>query len=299
MRLFVSLGSSSVNEIKFDRGPIYVGRQIGSQVFLPDKAVSRQHAVFYTTANGDWIVEDLGSSNKTYLNNQAIHKAELKHNDLIRIADFNIRVSLDEDEDQDRRMHLEETLVGEETIRRELHTVDRKIDAADAPPIRFPTKRIHHFHDAVATLGAQKNLDNLYKSVVDVLFKQFGALNTWVALRSRPGGAMDIQSGRKITTEHIERVDLAVPKSLDDASEKNLYLLIHQLPRQITARGIRSVMICPVMLHKDCFGVMYIENSTEHSHYSLPDLDYLMVLSVYVAYLVNKLKNKQPLASQE
>ncbi len=290
MRLFVSLGSSSVNEIKFDRGPVYVGRQIGSQVYLPDKAVSRQHAVFYTTTNGDWIVEDLGSSNKTYLNNQAIHKTELKHNDLIRIADFNIRVSLEEDEDQDRRMHLEETLVGEYTIRRELHTVDRKIDAADAPHIRFPAKRIHNYHYAIATLGAQKTLDNLYKSVVDLLFKQFGALNTWVALRSQPSGAMDIQGGRKITTEQIERVDLALPKSLADASEKNLYRLIHQLPRQISSRGIRSVMVCPVILGKNCFGVIYIENSTEHTHYSLPDLDYLIILSVYVAYLASRAK---------
>lgn len=290
MRLYVSLGSSSVNELVFDRGPVYVGRQMGSQVFLPDKAVSRQHAVFYTTKDGDWILEDLGSSNKTYLNNQAVHKAELKHNDTIQIADFSIRVKLDDDEDQDRRLIMEETLVGEDHIRRELHTVDRKIDASDAPPIRFPAKRIHHYHDAITTLGSQKTLDGLYKSVVDILFRQFSALNVWVSLRTQPSGPMDIQGGRKITTEHIERVDLAVPKSLSEAAETNLYLLIHQLPRQISSRGIRSVLICPVMLRKDCFGIIYIENSTEHAHYSLPDLDYLTVISGFVAYLVAKIK---------
>jgi pSer/pThr/pTyr-binding forkhead associated (FHA) protein len=64
MRLFVSLGGSSVNELRFDRGPIYIGRQTGSQVFLPDAAVSRQHAVIYTTRDGSWIVEDLGSATK-------------------------------------------------------------------------------------------------------------------------------------------------------------------------------------------------------------------------------------------
>ncbi len=290
MRLFVSLGSSSVNELKFDRGPIYVGRQMGSQVFLPDKAVSRQHAVFYTTKDGDWILEDLGSSNKTYLNDQAIHKAELKHNDTIRIADFTIRVSLEDDEDQDRRMNLEDTLIGEDHIRRELHTVDRKVDASDAPPIRFPAKRMHHFHEAVETFGGQKTLDDLYKGLMDILFRQFSALNVWVALRHESSGPMDIQGGRKITTEHIERVDLAVPKSLSDAAEKNMYLLIHQLPRQITARGIRSVMICPVMLHKDSYGIIYIENSTEHAHYGLQDLDYLMIISVLVAFMVRKIK---------
>jgi pSer/pThr/pTyr-binding forkhead associated (FHA) protein len=290
MRLFVSLGSSSVNELKFDRGPIYVGRQMGSQVFLPDKAVSRQHAVFYTTKDGDWIVEDLGSSNKTYLNDQAIHKAELKHNDSIRIADFSIRVSLEDDEDQEKRMILDDTLTGESQIRRELHTVDRKIDAADAPPIRFPPKRIHNLHDAFVALGASKTLDELYRTLTDILFRQFSALNAWVSLRKEPSGPMDIQGGRKITTEHVDRVDLAVPKSLADASDKNLYLLIHQLPRQITTRGIRSVMICPIMLEKDCYGIIYIENSTEHPHYSLPDLDYLMIVSIFAAYMIRKIK---------
>lgn len=290
MRLFVSLGSSSVNELKFDRGPIYVGRQMGSQVFLPDKSVSRQHAVFYTTKDGEWIIEDLGSSNKTYLNDQAIHKAEIKHNDAIRIADFSIRVSLEDDEDSDKRMVLDDTLVGESQIRRELHTVDRKIDAADAPPIRFPPKRIHQLHESVDTLGAQKKLDGLFKALNDLLFRQFSALNVWVSLRLEPSGPMDIQGGRKITTEQIERVDLAIPKSLADAIEKNQYLLVHQLPRQITNRGIRSVMICPIMLQQECYGILYVENSTEHPHYSLPDLDYLMVVSIFAGYMIRKVK---------
>jgi pSer/pThr/pTyr-binding forkhead associated (FHA) protein len=290
MRLFVSLGSSSVNELKFDQGPVYVGRQMGSQVFLPDKAVSRQHSVFYTTKDGDWIIEDLGSANKTYLNDQAVHKAELKHNDIIRVADFSIRVSLEDDEDQDKRTNMEDTLTGENQIRRDLHTVDRKVDAADAPPIRFPAKLIRKYHDAIVSLGDQKTFDALYRGLTDVLFRQFNAMNVWIALRAQPSGPMDIQGGRKITTETVERVDLAVPKSLGEAMEKNHCLLIHQLPRQITTRGIRSVLICPIMLGNDSYGIIYIENSTEHPHYSLPDLDYLMIISIFAAYKITKIK---------
>jgi GAF domain-containing protein len=72
--------------------------------------------------------------------------------------------------------------------------------------------------------------------------------------------------------------------------ENNHYLLIHQLPRQITTRGIRSVLICPIMLGNDSYGIIYIENSTEHPHYSLPDLDYLMVISIFAAYKITKIK---------
>ena len=290
MRLFISLGESSVNELKFDRGPIYIGRQMGCQVFLPDKAVSRQHAVFYTTKDGAWIIEDLGSSNKTYLNSQAIHKTELKHNDVIRVADFLIRVSLEDDEDQARKMEMEDTLIGtDHAIRRELHTVERNLDAGDAPPVKFPAKQMKHYHEALHAICEQKSLDKLYQSTMDILFRQFKAMDIWMAFRKNPSGPMDIQKGRKLTTEHVERQELAIPASLAEAMEKSKYLLVHQLPRQISNRGIRSVIIAPIMVGKENHGVVYIENSKEHAHYSLQDLDYLILLTTNIGYMITKL----------
>jgi GAF domain-containing protein len=61
------------------------------------------------------------------------------------------------------------------------------------------------------------------------------------------------------------------------------------MPRQIANRGIRSVIIAPIMVGKDNYGIIYIENSKEHSHYSLPDLDYLILLSINIGYRITKL----------
>jgi hypothetical protein len=289
VRLFISLGESSVNELKFDQGPVYVGRQMGNQVFLPDKSVSRQHAVFYTTKDGSWVVEDLGSSNKTYLNSHPIHKSELKHNDVVRVADFLIRVSLEAEEDQNRRSELEDTLTGERTVSRDLHTVERKMDALDAPPVKFAAKRVKNYHEAISLLCKQKSLDALYKNLMDLLFRQFAAKHVWLSVRKNPSGPMDIEGGRQLTTEHLDRTDLALPASLAEAVAGNKYLLVHQLPKQVTVRGIRSVMIAPISTEKNVHGVIYLANSTEHPHYSLAELDYLVLLSINVAYYIEKL----------
>lgn len=289
MRLFVSLGQSSVNELKFDRGPIYVGRQMGSQVFLPDKSVSRQHAVFYTTKDGIWVIEDLGSSNKTHVNSRVIHKTELNHNDVVRIADFLIRVSLEEDEDHERRTEMEDTIMGEHHIHRDLHTVERNLEALDAPPFKFPPKRIKHYHKMLAVISKQQNMESLYKSVRDVLFRQFNAKNIWMAFRKNPTGPMDIEDGRMLSTEHIKRLDLALPASLDESARENKYLLIHQLPRQILSRGIRSVIIAPITVGKENHGVIYIANSTDHPHYNLADMDYLILIAINLGYRISML----------
>ena len=292
MRLYISLGESSVNELKFDSGPIYVGRQIGSQVFLPDKSVSRQHAVFYSTKDGTWIVEDLQSSNKTYVNSEVVHKAEIKHNDVVRIADFLIRVSLESDEDHDSHRKMEETLMGvqhdnQQRLRSSLHTVERKLDALDAPPFKFAAKRMKQYHEALAVLNKSTTLDALYKSATEMLFRQFKAKNIWMAFRKNPTGPMDIEDGKQISSEHIKRLDLALPASLTEAVKDNKYLLVHQLPRQILSRGIRSVMIAPISAGKDNHGVIYIANSTDHSRYNLEDLDYLTLVSISIAYKIS------------
>ncbi|MEN8127839.1 MAG: FHA domain-containing protein [Planctomycetota bacterium] len=289
MRLFVSLGQSSVNELKFDRGPIYIGRQMGSQVFLPDKSVSRQHSVFYTTKDGVWVIEDLGSSNKTYVNSQVVHKAELKHNDVIRIADFLIRVSLEADEDQDRRAEMEDTIMGERHVHRDLHTVERNLELLDAPAFKIPPKRIKQYHQMLAVINKQKKLDSLYKSVADTLFRQFKAKIVWMAFRRNPTGPMDIEDGRQITTEHVKRLDLALPASLAEAISENKYLLVHQLPRQIIARGIRSVIIAPILVGQDNHGAVYLANSADHPHYNLADMDYLILVSISIGYAIKRL----------
>ena len=109
MRLVVKQSDRPPREFQFTRGPIYIGRHTHSQIFLPDKAVSRQHAVIFSTQDGKWMVEDLDSVNKTYLNEEQIHKAEIKTGDILRVVDFTIEVNFEDQADVDK-VHLEDTL---------------------------------------------------------------------------------------------------------------------------------------------------------------------------------------------
>jgi pSer/pThr/pTyr-binding forkhead associated (FHA) protein len=110
MRLVVKQNGRTVNEFRFTKGPIYIGRQENSQVFLHDRAVSRQHAVIFNTQDGKWMVEDLDSANKTYLNDQAIHKVEIKTGDCLRITDYTIEINLKDGAETEKPIHLEDTL---------------------------------------------------------------------------------------------------------------------------------------------------------------------------------------------
>jgi pSer/pThr/pTyr-binding forkhead associated (FHA) protein len=99
-----------VNELQFSKSPVNIGRHADSQIHLAEKTVSRHHAVIYQTPDKKWILEDLDSTNKTYLNKKSIKKQELKDGDVIKINDFTIEVRLQKSKEDSDAVNLNDTL---------------------------------------------------------------------------------------------------------------------------------------------------------------------------------------------
>jgi pSer/pThr/pTyr-binding forkhead associated (FHA) protein len=62
-----------------------IGRAPESDIHLPDPSVSRRHASVYVE-DGKAVLEDLGSSNGTYLNEMRVDKALLSSGDTLRLG---------------------------------------------------------------------------------------------------------------------------------------------------------------------------------------------------------------------
>jgi hypothetical protein len=283
MRLVVKQNGRTVNEFRFSEGPIYIGRHTHSQVFLPDRAVSRQHAAIFSTADGKWMVEDLDSANKTYLNDKLVHKAEIKSGDRLRIAGFTIEIHLEADADADKAIHLEDTLV---TTSPKPQIIVRKPDAEHAPDIRLPAKRAKDFLQATEAICKAGGPDELLKALLNIVLKQFSAYRVWCALRNEPTGPMTSHTGKTHTGRQIELSDIKLGAKITQAVEKNQFLLLPQVPFQMEQQGTRSAMIAPIMDPTGCFGVIYVENSTDQEPYTLSDLDYLMMLAIHTAAIL-------------
>lgn len=80
---------------RFDisRKRLSLGRHQNNDIQIDEQAVSSRHAMIYAEANPDFpdykefFVEDLGSTNGTFVNDERIDgKVRLHHNDVIRLA---------------------------------------------------------------------------------------------------------------------------------------------------------------------------------------------------------------------
>jgi hypothetical protein len=73
-------------------GTLEIGRAASCEIRPEDTYISQQHARI-SSRNGDWVVEDLGSTNGTYLNQRRVTApAELSPGDRIRVGKTTIEV---------------------------------------------------------------------------------------------------------------------------------------------------------------------------------------------------------------
>jgi len=288
MRLIVKKDGQTVNDFRFDRGPVYIGRHEHSQIFLPDRAVSRQHAAVYTTQDGSWVLEDLDSANKTFLNGKAIHKAPIKAGDNISIGDFKIEVALDDHTGEN--INLEDTLVpdkhdsGTASAAQSREIVVRKPDLERAPDIQMPAMRANNFLQATEAICKSNGPEEILKTLLGIASKQLQARNRWCALRAVPEGPMTFHAGSNSSGEMLELNDIKLHKKISHAIENQEFLLF---PKVSSQEGkAYSAMIAPIIDPSGCFGVLYADNDGEKRYYTLGDLDYLMLLAIHTAAVV-------------
>ena len=293
MRLLVKQSDGNAKELQFEQGPISIGRGANNRVFLPDKGVSREHAVIRAMGAGKWMIEDLGSSNKTYLNNKAVRKAEIKHGDCLRITDFTLEVILEKPpaeqslQAEDTLLHLEAALT---TPKHE--TVVRKPDAQHAPAMRLAARRLSDFSKATEIIFNAGGLDELLLTLLDITLEQFNAYHVWCALRNQPTGPMTYQAGKSRTGQTVDLSKIKLQSKIAQAVEKGQFLVLPRVSAQVEEEeAIRSALIATIMRPDGCFGVIYVDNGMKDKHYSLSDLDYLMLVAMHTAAVLRNFLN--------
>src|SRR6266851_6257642 len=81
-------------EWEIEGAPVGIGRLDDSEVTLPHRSVSRHHARIVPTANG-YEVEDLGSTNGTWLNDRRLNdRTTLSDGDSLMVGDIPLVVEL-------------------------------------------------------------------------------------------------------------------------------------------------------------------------------------------------------------
>jgi pSer/pThr/pTyr-binding forkhead associated (FHA) protein len=89
-RLVVSIDGVVIKEAPLVKEHTAVGRRPYNDVVIDNLAVSGEHAVFHLTG-GEVEVEDLNSTNGTYVNGKAVKRQVLRGGDTVEVGKYKIR----------------------------------------------------------------------------------------------------------------------------------------------------------------------------------------------------------------
>ncbi|WP_202758975.1 FHA domain-containing protein [Delftia acidovorans] len=88
--LVISIDGAVIKEVQLTKERTTLGRRPYNDIVIDNLAVSGEHAVL-SIVDGAVIIEDLRSTNGTYVNGQPILRQTLNHGDLLDIGKYKIR----------------------------------------------------------------------------------------------------------------------------------------------------------------------------------------------------------------
>lgn len=89
-KVVVVTSDGQAQQIELDRPTTTVGRLDQSDIVIRGPLVSRTHALV-SLERGRYTVSDLDSSNGTFVNGLKVRRQVLRHEDVIRIGDCEVR----------------------------------------------------------------------------------------------------------------------------------------------------------------------------------------------------------------
>lgn len=98
--LVLTLNQSVLGEFTLDKERLLIGRKPENDIQVDNLAVSGQHAAIITILN-DSFLEDLDSTNGTFVNGKLVKKHALKHGDVITIGKHELKYVNDDATDED------------------------------------------------------------------------------------------------------------------------------------------------------------------------------------------------------
>ena len=88
-KLIIKFNDVVIDQIVLKQGDMNVGRRPGSDILLDNMAVSGNHASIFTIGE-DSFVQDLNSTNGTFVNNKRVAKHHLTNGDTVNIGNHSL-----------------------------------------------------------------------------------------------------------------------------------------------------------------------------------------------------------------
>lgn len=257
-----------------------VGRHEECDLCIDEDAISRRHALIEAEDDG-YYVEDLGSSNGTFLNGNQISRARLTDGDTIKMSHTVLAY----------REHVPERETQVTIVDGAAQTDSAVLKPQDAVAALFRDTaavtnidQLKDLHDKLLTVTrfskevrSTLELNELLRKVLGLLFEIFPqAERGFVMLRDEAGNMRPVASKTVLAGDEIRVSSTVLNVSI---REKKAILSNNPIEDErfnagesIVQGGMRSLMVSPLLSQDDAIGVLHVDTTRPGAPFSTDDL---------------------------
>lgn len=269
-------------DVVLEGNNVSFGRGLGNNVVLDDVQVSKNHAVLRRD-DGFWVVNDLGSSNGTFVNGTKVLKHRLKPGDELELGGCRFLFHPDSGAPPTMLQIVPESREGKTSVlaTRDVATFEpvKRID--DAKRLRGDYERLRAAFAAVRELIAIGDVRALCQRMLEVTFELVRAETGVVLLMDEHDQPQPIAT-RTIHGDVSQRV-MVSRTVLDRVVKGREAILANDAlvderfaeAMSIVRANMRSVMCVPLIDKGRLLGMLHVGNTSTASAFTNEDLDML------------------------
>jgi adenylate cyclase len=300
MRIQAKTSSGKTEIWTTDLDSVLVGRQLApspGHLELKDVKVSGRHARL-TLEGGAYFVEDLGSTNGTWIGRKRIKgKVRLEPGAEVRVGETTLQVEGISDRPPVPQAPACGVAAAPEGPPREV--VDARQPLPDlflaGASLEAARLRLESVYDLCSALGEIDSLESLASSLVDHVFKAFPT-----AVRSGHGGLLvgeDLVLKTFRPDDRPPTCSLTLARHVRDQKKGCLWDVDAPGPVEPSASlmdlGVQSAMYVPLIWKGEVLGVLYLDASSRDAAFGIDDLRLMQVMATQAAMFVKNLSLQQ------
>lgn len=249
-----------------------LGRALDCEVHIRDLTVSRRHARI-SRRDGRYVVEDLGSGNGTFVNEQAVTNHILKNKDVIRVC--NARFEFEEHMmppdavtmvgGRDAQPHIVKTVDAAKPLFEDAQVLTNVTTPQELLRMAECLKTIYAVSDAISTI---LDIDELLPEILNRIFDIFPRAERAFIMLVDENGEKLIPKAVKRRQED-NRDELRISRTiLHTVVTRRHAVLSHDAMedkrfrqgRSVANFGIRAMMAAPLVWRGETLGAVYIDS---------------------------------------
>jgi adenylate cyclase len=261
--------------ITVNKDEFVIGRQPNCDLCLPFAEISRQHSCIRYTESNHWLLEDVGSTNGTLLNQFRVKAPQiLDHHDVIQIGNVLLGVILVFPESSKSR--LQGVTQGRVILRKADELQEQWIDGNDLQDTfannQMAIARLKHLVEIAKGLNSAQSLDGIFQQVKEVVFQEIPSID-------RIGLLVDINNSGKLKLLKAEAkyesyretlirdISWISPKICKKVFVEKVAIKSIDRPNDVTFQsqggllreGARGALAVPLWDRKRVIGVLYAD----------------------------------------